>query len=238
MNRAVGHCSHAAVADVGENVARLRIVVVRVEVGVFVMLDAKVVPAHSQIERQAIRRFPGVLEIRAEFMITVAPSEDRWANRERHGTAGNSAGCATREFSLGIDGRLELPEYSVQEVFDAGAEIRCAEGFDSFLVGPKTPVVADVGVVAAEAEGVPSMDRAEILVSLDEVLWATEGDRIARCEGRISRHANEVSLNLGSRNGIHVQRGADRIGTERLKEIQSVENNLRLAGQLWVEGMN
>src|SRR5215472_5166557 len=171
-------------------------------------------------------------------MVTVAPSEDRWANGERDGAARNMAGCATGEFSLRIDGRLELPEYAVQEVFDAGAEIRSAQGLDSFLVGPKTPVIADVGVVAAETERVTSMDRTEILVGLDKVLWAPEGDRIARCEGRISRHANEVPLNLGSRNAIHVQRGADRIGTERLKEIQPVENNLRLAGQLWAEGMN
>ena len=42
------------------------------------------------------------------------------------------------------------------------------------------------------------MDRAEILVSLDKVLWAPEGDGIAWREGGIPRHANEVPLDFGS----------------------------------------
>src|SRR6266566_3503160 len=238
MNRAVGNCSHAAVADVAEDVTSLGIIVVRVEVRVFVMLDAKVVPTHSQIKGQAVRCFPGILEIGAKFMVPVAPSKDRWANGERHGTARNSAGCATWEFSLRIDGRLELPEHAIEEVFNACTEVRGAKGFDSFLVGPKTPVIADVGVVAAEAERVTPVGGTEILVRLDKVLWAPEGNRIARREGGIAGHANEVSLNFGSRNGVHVQRRAHRIGTERLKEIQSVENNLRLAGQFGAEGVN
>src|SRR5438874_9808784 len=82
------------------------------------------------------------------------------------------------------------------------------------------------------------MNRAEILVSLDKVLWAPEGDRITRREWGISRHANEISLNFWSRNRIHVYGRADWIGTQRLEQIQPVENNLRLAGECRAEGMN
>src|SRR5689334_19116387 len=204
MNRAVGYCSHAAIADVGEDVATLSVIIVRVEVGVLVMLHAKVVPTNPQIKRQTVGRFPRILEIGAEFMVTIAPSKDWLANGERYCTARDCACCTTREFSLWVDGRLKLPKYTIQEVFVACPEVRSAEGFDSFLVGPETPVVSDVSIVAAEAERVTTMDRAEVLVSLDEVLWASEGNRIARCERRIPWHANKVPFNFGSRNGVHV----------------------------------
>ena len=83
-------------------------------------------------------------------MVTIAPSKDWWANWERYCTARNDSGCAAREFSLWIDGRLELCELPGQEIFDAGAEVCSAEGFDCLLEGPETPVISDVGVVAAE----------------------------------------------------------------------------------------
>src|SRR5690349_10734025 len=183
MNRAIRDCGYAAVADVGEDITPLGIIVVRIQVRVFVMLDAKVVPTYSQIKRQPVRCFPRILEIGAEFVITVAPSENWRTNREGDGATRHNSRCAAREFSLWVNSRLELPKDAVQEVFNACTEVRRAEGLDGFLVRPETPVVSDVGVIAAKPERVTSMDRAEILVSLDKVLWAPEGDRIARCEG-------------------------------------------------------
>src|SRR5689334_9671391 len=132
-------------------------------------------------------------------MVTVAPSKDWWADGKRYGTARDSASRTARKFSLRINSRLELPKYAIQEVLNACPEGRCAaEGFNSFLERSKTPVVSDVGVIASKPERVTSMDRAEILVSLDKVLWAPEGDGVARSERGISRHSNEVPLNFGS----------------------------------------
>src|SRR5215472_14042960 len=159
-------------------------------------------------------------------MVTVAPGKNGWSNGERYRTARNWSGGATREFPLWVDGRLELPEYAVQKTLDACAETCSgAEGFDGFLVRSETPVVSDVSVIAAEAERVPPMDRAEILISLHKVLWTPEGDGVTRRERGISRHADEVPLNSGSCGGIHVQRRTDGIGSQRLYQIQSVENN-------------
>src|ERR1700756_4478061 len=109
MNRTIGNCGHATIADVGEDIATLSVIIVRVEVGVLVMLHAKVVPTNPQIKRQTVGRFPRILEIGAEFMVTIAPSKDWLANGEGYCTVRNSSGGATREFPLWIDGRLELP---------------------------------------------------------------------------------------------------------------------------------
>src|SRR5690348_7524805 len=109
MNGTIGNCGHATIADVGEDIAALSVIIVRIQVRVFVMLDAKVVPTNPQIKRQTVGRFPRILEIGAEFMITVATSKDWRANGERYGTARDNASCTARKFSLWIDGRLELP---------------------------------------------------------------------------------------------------------------------------------
>src|SRR5215472_507760 len=231
MNRTVGDRSHAAITNVSEDISPLSIVIVRVQVRVFVVLDAKVVPTHSQVKGQAVCRFPRILEVGAEFMIAVAPGKNGWPDGEGYRTARNWSGGAAREFPLWVDGRLKLPQYAVQETLHACAETCSgAQGFDGFLVRAETPVISDVGVVAAETERVPPMDRAKILVSLNKVLWAPERDGIAGCEGRIARHGNQISLNRGSRSGIHIQGRTDRIGPEWLEQIQPVENNLRLAG--------
>ena len=94
MNWTVGNCSHATIADAGEDVAALGVIIVRVEVGIFVMLNTKIIPTQSQIERQAVRCLPRILEIGTEFMITIASGKDWWADRERYCTTRNRAGCA------------------------------------------------------------------------------------------------------------------------------------------------
>src|SRR5438874_416170 len=128
MNGTVRNCCHAAIADVGKDITSLRVVIIRVEVRIFVMLDAKVVPTNPQTKCQAVCCFPRILQVGSEFMVTIAPSKDWWANWERYCTARNDSGCAAREFSLWIDGRLELCELPGQEIFDAGAEVCSAEG--------------------------------------------------------------------------------------------------------------
>src|SRR5690242_1151571 len=171
-------------------------------------------------------------------MIAIASSKDRRTNGKGHCTVRNRPGCATREFRLRINCGLKLSKYAIQKVFNACTEVGGAEGFYGFFKGSKTPVVSDVSIVAPETESVPSMERAEILVNLDKVLRAPEGDRVARCKGGISRHADEVALDFGRRNRVHVQGRPNWIGTQGLEEIQAVENNLRLAGQFGAKGVN
>src|SRR5260370_4530934 len=113
MNWTVRNRSHTTIADVGEDIAVLGVIIVRVEVGIFVMLNTKIVPTYSQIERQTVRCFPRILEIRAEFMVTIAPSKDRRANRERYGTARYNSTGAAPEFPLTSDASMELPPASL-----------------------------------------------------------------------------------------------------------------------------
>src|SRR5438445_12957952 len=113
MNRAVRNGGNGTVADIGEDVPTLGIIVVGIQVRILVVLNAEIVPADAEVKGQAVRRLPGVLKIGAEFMVAITPGKGWLANGKCDGAAWSNASRATREFPLGIDGCLKLTEIAV-----------------------------------------------------------------------------------------------------------------------------
>ena len=204
MNRAVRNGGNGTVADIGEDVPTLGIIVVGIQVRILVVLNAEIVPADAEVKGQAVRCLPGVLKIATKFMVPITPGE-RWLSDGKCDGAGrNRAGRAAGELALGIDSSLKLTEIAVDEVLKARPEIAGAEGFHSFFVRAESTIVADVGVIAAEAERVPAMNRTEILIGLHKVLWAAKWNRISRRERRVAGHPNQLIINSRGRCSIHI----------------------------------
>ncbi len=155
------------------------------------MLDTEVVPTNPKVKGQATRCFPAILEICAELVIAVTAGECRWIDGKRNGAAWSGVvEINAWEFALGIDRSLELCELAIQEILNTRVELRGTERLYRFLVGTEGAVVADVSIVAAEADSVPPVGRTQILICLDEILRAAKRNGVARSERRIARHSD------------------------------------------------